>query len=340
MDSVRRTRATRRALITAGGAIAVVLVSNRLRNRQDESPRVGDASLWRTGTPVPHAHSETPGVAIDGKIYIAGGFEAETRLDMLDTVSGLWTQLASLPAAVHHPGIAALNRSLYLAGGYAADGHTALDAMWRFDPTGGTWEGRASLPKAKGALGLAAAEGALFAVGGAFEHLGGTASADLLRYDPALDRWESLAPLPTAREHLAVAAVSGSIYAIGGRANGDESDAKGGVNERYDLATGLWSTVTPLPVARSGLACAWNEESIIVLGGERGSTLFADVNRYDVQSASWDALPSMPTGRHGTAAAVVGNDLYAIGGSTLAGRVQNTPVVEILTLSGDTVQES
>ena len=88
-----------------------------------------------------------------------------------------------------------------------------------------------------------------------------------------------------------------------------------------------------------GLAGVVAQGSGIVLGGELGNVLFADVNRYDPVSDSWSSLPNLPTARHGLAAAVVGGDLYAIAGSTLASRVQNTPIVEILTkeaLAGST----
>ena len=68
------------------------------------------------------------------------------------------------------------------------------------------------------------------------------------------------------------------------------------------------------------------------MGGERGSTTFDAVDAYDVATGQWTSLPPMPTARHGVATAVIGDTVYAIGGSTLAGRVQNTGAAEAIIL--------
>jgi len=288
--------------------------------------------MWRELAPIPLARSEL-GVAVIGTdIYIVGGFGGGDRVDRFDTVTGTWHHVADLPVAVHHPGATALDGRIYVAGGYLIEDSTAIADVWSYDPEADAWERRTSLSTPRGAFGLVAHNGALFAVGGAFEQLGGPATGLVERYDPGADLWVERTSLPTPREHLAVIASEDRIFAIGGRANGDESDAIAGANEVYDPATNRWETLPPLPVPRGGLSGVFADGQAIVLGGERGDQLFADVNAFDPDTGEWRSLPPMPTARHGLAAAVVGGTLYAITGSTLAGRVDNTPVVEALTL--------
>jgi N-acetylneuraminic acid mutarotase len=240
--------------------------------------------------------------------------------------------VADLPEAVHHPGVAALDGLVYVAGGYRIDDMTERSTVWAYDPETDAWERRADLPTPRGALGLVASDGRLYAVGGARRRLGGPVSGAVEVYDPATDRWQRRAELLTPREHLAVVAGSGRIFAIGGRANGDESDRFAAANEAYDPTTDRWESLAPLPTPRGGLTGVYAGERVIVLGGERGTTTFADVDAFDPVTNTWMALPPMPTARHGLASAAVSGRIYAITGSTKAGAVDNTPAVEVLSL--------
>jgi len=287
---------------------------------------------WSSGEPIPLARSELAAAVVDRSIYVCGGFGGGRRVDRFDTATVTWTQVADLPVGVHHPGVTALDDILYVAGGYGVDDHIAVDHLWAYDPDDDSWSARASLPEPTGAFGLVALGGALYAAGGAYEHLGGPASGDLLRYDPKDDRWEVLAPMPTPREHLAVVALAGEIFTVGGRANGDEGDQFAAAVEAYDPAANAWSPRAPLPVPRGGLTGVAANDSIVVLGGERGSTTFADANRYDPATDAWTELPPMPTARHGLASAYLDEAVYAITGSLRAGGIDNTTAVEILQL--------
>lgn len=292
---------------------------------------------WWELTPIPVARSEFAATAIGTSIYVVGGFESEGRLTRFDTESRQWHELTRLPEGVHHAGVTALDGTIYVAGGHLLDGHTSVDNVWAYDVATDTWKERAHLPTARGALGLVAAGGLLYAIGGAELHLGGPATGVVEIYDPATDRWSSGVELPTAREHLAVVALNGLIYAIGGRANRDEGDEFAAANEVYDPATRSWSKLAPLPVPRGGLTGLAVANRIVVSGGERGETAFADVDMYDPATNTWTALPSMPTARHGAASATVGTTIYVIAGSTVAQRVENTSVVEALTLDDNGV---
>jgi N-acetylneuraminic acid mutarotase len=291
-----------------------------------------DGPAWEALPPLPEARSEFAAAVIERQIYVAGGFGAGARVDRYDPASERWTRLADLPVAVHHPGVAALDGLLYVAGGYTIDNHRAVDFLWVYDPVRNAWAEEASLPVARGAFGLVPFAGALYAVGGAREQLGGPVNSTVDRYDPSTGSWHPAASMLTPREHLAVVVAADRIFAIGGRANGDEEDRFAAANEAYDPAADRWETRAPLPVPRGGLTGASHAGQVMVMGGERGTHLYDDVNRFDPATNAWSPLPRLPIARHGLASAVIDDRLYAIGGSTLAQRVQNTATFERLDL--------
>lgn len=300
----------------------------------EQSPDASPVAMngWRELTPIPVARSEFAATAIGTNIYVAGGFESEGRLTRFDTETGQWHELTPMPEGVHHAGVAAIDSTIYVVGGHLLDGHNSVDNVWAYDVATDTWQELAHLPTARGALGLVAVDGLLYAIGGAELHLGGPATGVVEIYDPATDSWSSGVELPTPREHLAVVALSGLIYAVGGRANQDEGDEFASANEVYDPDARTWTELAPLPVPRGGLTGLAVVNRIVVSGGERGETAYADVDLYDPATDTWTALPTMPTARHGAASASVGTTIYVIAGSTVAQTVENTSAVEALTL--------
>src|SRR5690242_5372235 len=77
-----------------------------------------------------------------------------------------------------------------------------------------------------------------------------------------------------------------------------------------------WRSVTPLPIARFGLAVVLGPDGrIYVLGGTNSGGNVHTVEVYDPTTQSWTSAPPMPTARFGLAA-VLGPDgrIYALGG--------------------------
>ena len=140
----------------------------------------GAELAWVELPGMPRPRSELGAAALDGVIYVVGGFGGSpfdpvvggAGVDCFDARTGTWAIAADLPVGVHHPGVAALDGRIYVAGGYT-DAGAATAALWAYDPAADAWEARAEMPTARGALGLAALDGRLYAVGGALERLGG-----------------------------------------------------------------------------------------------------------------------------------------------------------------------
>jgi hypothetical protein len=167
---------------------------------------------------------------------------------------------------------------------------------------------------------------------------------DLDRYDPHTNRWIQLADMPTARAGLASAIVGNSIYAIGGRRapSGPCSQPPGGQVakvERYDIDTGTWHEVAPMPLARSDLGAAVVDGEIYVFGGCRvtqgGVTYLRNVNVYDPATNTWSGAPAdMPTARAGMYAVVtLGGKIVVPGG--WAGGAKPLAVTEIYSVRHD-----
>ncbi len=57
---------------------------------------------WTSAAPMPSARSEVAVAAVEGKIYMVGGFRGERDLEIFDTASGRWSRGATIPRAVHH----------------------------------------------------------------------------------------------------------------------------------------------------------------------------------------------------------------------------------------------
>ena len=276
--------------------------------------------IWQPLQPMPLARQEVGVGAIDGLVYVVGGFDP-----MIDTVNTVefydlkqdrWFPAASLPIGVHHPAAAVVDGSLYIIGGLSGFSFTAVDRVYAYDPKVNRWSPRASLPRPRGAGAAATLDGKIYFVGGFRSQPVG----DFTVYDPELDEWQELEPLPTARDHLAAGFFGGRFYAVGGRVGNQlfpDFDS-------YDPVTEKWtSPLPPLPTARAGLAAVPAGQYLFVIGGEgnveNALGIFPQVEAYDFRQRQWQTMPDMTSPRHGIGAAVVASKIVIPGGSLRAG---------------------
>ncbi|MEQ8768154.1 MAG: kelch repeat-containing protein [Planctomycetota bacterium] len=260
------------------------------------------------------ARQETGAARIGGQVYVVGGIitAAPTSTDTVevyDIALDQWTFAPSMPVALDHMGVVALNGQLWVIGGFSAD-FVPRSQVWIFDPTGGTWSAGPPLPSPRGGCWAVAHSGRIIVLGGT--DTSGAATASTFLFDPGSGQWSSGASMRTAREHLTAVTAGAFVYAIGGRGNGLGARD---VHERYDPASDQWTSLAPMPTKRSAMATAVVGERIVVAGGEI-PMLHSVTEVYDIPSDTWHTQTAMPIPRHGVAAISIDGGMLVPAGAT------------------------
>jgi N-acetylneuraminic acid mutarotase len=302
---------------------------------------------WASGPAIPEGGNEVIGAVVASQILVYGGQTGDSKpvgaLWRFDPAAGAWTKLAGNPVPVHHGAAVGIGGKMYLFGGFRIPDsgktawHPVADA-WAYDLEKQGWEALPPMPTPRGALSAVAVGSKVYVIGGAklpakIDQSDGIVPGgpvELLGtvevYDTETKSWAAKTPMSLARNHHDAAHVNGKIYVVGGRvascySNGWSTNVW--MNEAYDIAADSWTTLQPMPTARSGTGIAVIDGKLHVLGGEGWIDNFGGVFRthevYDPATNRWSIAPRMPTARHGFATAQLGNRIYAISGVNNAG---------------------
>ncbi|MGH2659736.1 MAG: Kelch repeat-containing protein, partial [Actinomycetota bacterium] len=177
----------------------------------------------------------------------------------------------------------------------------------------GCWSTKQPLPVQLLDAGGTALDGKSYVVGG---KTSSGPQSTMHIYDPASDTWATGPDLPgPAVENPAVVAWDGKLYAFGG----STAPFSGAVSSAavYDPAQNAWTSLTPMPTARSGAAAQAIGGLIYVAGGMGADG--ASLNTfevYDPQTDSWITAAPMTTRRDNPGSAVLNGMLYIFGGRT------------------------
>ncbi len=359
------------AVLRRGRAILAVIASLVVFTTAGLAQMPG--SPWKKAAPFPEPDEELFGVAVNGKLYVIGGWgdgKARGANYEYDPATDKWTKKKSMPRPAHHAALATANGKIYVFGGFVAPEKAPvpigaawepIDNVWEYDPSADSWKALAPLPTKAGAAVAVEVRGKIYFIGGATTVEGSKAPfftfmgpCNVLStnyvYDPATNTWERRKPMAVPRNHAFAAAVNGKIYVIGGRTGHGfiMSATNTDVVEEYDPANDMWSAPKErMPTPRSGGGWGTDGRRIYVAGGEVTTTplvgAFRAIEAYEPATNSWTTLPSMPMPRHGVAGAVMGNRFYLVSGkiqSSGALEMQDpklevhTSSVDILELSG------
>jgi N-acetylneuraminic acid mutarotase len=308
----------------------------------DDGTSRSDAADGASGgwTPLPPlasgARQETGVAALEGKIYVIGGFNGAgvivNVVEAYDPIQRTWSAVAPFPRPVHHANTAAVGGKLYVVGALVEATFRATADVYVFDPATNAWSIKTPLPtgQERGAAGVAVIGTKIYVAGG-FRN--GNSVADFSSYDTATDTHATLPPLAQATDHLVGGAVGGIVYAIGGRFGGITGLL--GRVAAFDPAANTWAERAPMITPRGGAAAAVVRDRIIVAGGEGNGALasgvFAEVEVFVPATNTWQSFPKMRTPRHGTGGAAIGNTFYVPGGATVQA-FGATPEVESIDL--------
>jgi DNA-binding CsgD family transcriptional regulator len=196
-----------------------------------------------------------------------------------------WKPRAPLSQPRSDFGVVAYDGKLYVAGGSAANGSSAV--IERYDPTNNLWASLDEKPTPASHVQAAVVRGLIYVPGG--EGADGKPLAVVEAYDPRNQRWEMLPPLPEPRSRYALASVEGRLYLFGGW-DGSRYRAEVFV---YDPAAKQWGVGAPMRTPRRGAGAAVVEGRIYVIGGENESGALRVNERYDPnggQAGQWDSV--------------------------------------------------
>lgn len=268
---------------------------------------------WNSAAPAPIERFESQGLAVNGKLYLFGGFynaeiQATTRADVFDPKTNSWVRIADMPEAITHAGQASDGERIYLVGGYVGDSPGPSTAhVWTYTLASDTWSAGPALPAARGGGGAVLVGRSLHFIGGATRGTTVESAVDqgdhfVLNLDGGTS-WTQAAPLPNPRNHIAVVALNGKIYVIGGQHRNNEGTENQEQVDVYDPATDSWTRAANLPRPHSHTSASTfiMANRIISVGGSgndgRNGTPLASVLLYDPQTDVWIALPPLPEGR-------------------------------------------
>lgn len=290
------------------------------------------AETWRHAAPMESPRIEARAAVVNGEIYVAGGATLSGQSDIFevyDPVADHWHALQSMPEGREQFGMAALDQTIYVAGGlssWSKGGATA--SVYGFDTRSGAWVRKADLPEARSGLSLVAAGGSIYALGGR-----GTDATRIYRYDTAADKWTAAGTLPQPRTGHAAAVRGDRIYLIGGRTLDGQPLSRVDI---FDTKSKSWSSAPSLPGSVVSAAAAFLGDNLHVAGGsspEARRTLTSHW-RLDMSAAKWVSAKPMPTARQGLTSAAVNGSWYLIGGGAGQGVLAvftETDTVEVYT---------
>lgn len=266
--------------------------------------------------PMPTAVSDHAMAAVNGKIYVIGGFTAKGKnlLQIYDTAAETWTTGAAKPTPSANTNAAVIGGKIYVPGGIGISSNAVLDTLEIYDPAENTWSSGANLPQPLEGSGVEAINGRLYVAGG---QDGSHGYAVAYVYDPATDEWSSLAPMNDYRSFFGTGVIDGKLYVSGGyRFNGGSNGDIIGSSEVYDPAANVWSPVGRLNAARIDHGSSVTAGMLYAFGGKPDLIDYLDsIEVYDPAQQGWSATSFyLNKARASMKSVAVNRKIYVIGG--------------------------
>jgi N-acetylneuraminic acid mutarotase len=161
--------------------------------------------------------------SIGGRIYVMGGMQfigasydyaGMGTVEVYDTNTGTWTQLADMPTKRWGHSAVAVNGKIYVFGGRtSAQYYSSVEV---YDPQTNAWTTRSTMPTFRYCLTACLLNNDIYAIGG-WAHSGTGPLYDKVEaYHPESDQWYTETPMPVARAVHASIVLGGRIYVYGG----------------------------------------------------------------------------------------------------------------------------
>jgi N-acetylneuraminic acid mutarotase len=301
-------------------------VSARARWNADCEIKLG---AWQAAAQIPFPHIEGATAAVNGKIYIFGGFKdtslnVSNRVDVYNVAANKWetanTQKRPMPQAISHIQGAVDGKWVWIAGGFVGQNPgDATSKVWKYDTVEDLWYAGPSLPKAR-------AGGAFAIVGRKLHYAGGLINRDdssgdhwILDLDNPGAGWKDAAPVPVKRNHGSAAGINGVFYFIGGQFKHDHDP----IDQKFVHAFGGngWTQKANLALGRSHFepGTLVIEDRIVIVGGRANQNkqfTMKQISTYNPAKNAWKELTPLPVPLIAPNAAYVNGKLIVTAGGT------------------------
>lgn len=297
MNSIRKIGYT---LFAALLGLSVMTVSHQA---------FAQGGAWETKAPMPTVRWGAASGVINGKLYVAGGWNGANSLatlEVYDQATNTWATKASMSIARDGAAGGVINGKLYVVGGDIAQ-NQKLATLEVYDPATDTWATKASMRTSRSGPGVVAIDGKLYVAGGCRGWCA-PVTAVLEVYDPATDIWATKASMSIARGGTDVEVVNGLFYVMSGCCGSVSSDTMimAKTIEAYNPTTDTWTTKTQHVMAGGDTVGSMNGKIYVA------KSTATDV--YDPATDTWASLSPMPVARQYAAGGVINGKLYVAGG--------------------------
>jgi len=227
---------------------------------------------WTKLTPMPIPAVGPAVAAMNGKIYVFGGFNrntwsANSNVQIYDISTNTWTKGKDMPTPRSWTRALVLDGKIYVIGGV---GHGYRRDVEAYDPIKDTWEIKSPiLPRERYLHAAIAYNGKIYVIGGdSWQYGYDEVWDDIQEYDPITDAWVKKSPMPAPASGLDAVVVDGKIYVFGGL-------PKPNTAWIYDIQSDKWEEIQSnhSPKSSSASFVFWNGYIFRFGGGGWGPTL-------------------------------------------------------------------
>jgi hypothetical protein len=272
---------------------------------------------WTFKQQIPTGRGFVPGVVVDDKIYIMGGFISHTEVtganEMYDPETDQWTALAPMPEGRCAHAASSYHNKIYIFGGVYPNPYSfAQTNVYVYDISTDTWEIRNPMPFPNAYCSAVTIGDTIYMIGGMLSYAV-PPIATLMAYIPESDQWIEKKSMEIARGWFGACELDGKLYVVGGTDNYLSSNFK--IVEVYDPATGNWSRKADMSKGRTALAvCALNGK-IYSVAGCAYPIMYTKNEMYDPELDTWILKSDLHIKRHTYFLGAANNKIYAIAGT-------------------------
>lgn len=318
-------------------------------------PTIHAQNGWEQMKPMKIAKGGSQSCVIDNVIYVFGGADSSLTVlnsaEAYNTKTDTWLDLAPIPIDVYESNAEAINKKIYLIGGWRKSETTWIttDSTFEYDLIKDSWKNKKECPFMTGANTSCVLNNKLIILGGLknFADKDTSGQKQALVYNPAKETWTSFPNMLYERGEGASASVyDNKIYVFGGLHAISETPERlfiVGKTEMYDPVSNKWTELADIPIPVVNHISVVYNNKIYLFGGDIGIFKTWEsfgsniIQEYDPSANKWRIMEGMPFNLGNMTGQKVDNYVYIIGGYP-SSRMFKRPKNEVWRLNLDSLK--